>query len=484
MKQKEKISIALLGKAFTVLLIILICAISFGGLYIVNKNKTSNIVPEYQLGMDLYGSRNIVIKVSDDSNDSDNLEETTSTQEDSENSDNEEKNDKTSEISNIEESQTQDGEETNNETTESDKNSEETTTPSVEDFKKTEKIIEQRLEYMGVKDYIIRLNEEDGTISLEVPEDSSTDYIAQYCITPGVFEITDKDTSEQLMNNSDIKEAKVGYYTESSGTSVYLTIKFNKEGSQKLNEISKEYVKSQDSDGNDTSKKVEMKLDDETILSSYFEEEMTDGMIQISIGTSTDASTIKTYLQQASNIAVFLNTEPMPVKYEMETNRFVYSNTKLDNEFIIPAICGIIAFVAGIYMIIKYKKLGLLGLISILGFVAILLLAIRVGNVELTISGIATIALIEMFEIIVVTRMQQAYKNGIEDNKVKKNMIDLLKKCILIFIPLVVIAITFAFSAYAMLTGIGMILFWAIFIMALYNIFVLGMIIFNPMNKE
>ena len=87
--------------------------------------------------------------------------------------------------------------------------------------------------------------------------------------------MSDKDTGEVLISNKDIKDAKVGYNTTSSGTTVYLTIEFNKDGKQKLNEISKTYVSSKDADGNDTSKKIDMKLDDETILSSYFEEEIT-----------------------------------------------------------------------------------------------------------------------------------------------------------------------------------------------------------------
>ena len=100
---------------------------------------------------------------------------------------------------------------------------------------------------------------------------------------------------------------------------------------EQLNEISKTYVSSKDADGNDTSKKIDMKLDDETILSSYFEEEITDGIIQLSIGTATDSTTLKTYLQQASNIAIFLNTESLPLKYTMEINRFVFSNTELSD---------------------------------------------------------------------------------------------------------------------------------------------------------
>ena len=42
-KKTEKISIALLGKILTVILMVLICCISFGGIYVADRNKTKNI---------------------------------------------------------------------------------------------------------------------------------------------------------------------------------------------------------------------------------------------------------------------------------------------------------------------------------------------------------------------------------------------------------------------------------------------------------
>ena len=258
-KSGEKISILLLGKILAVVLIVLLCGISFGGLYVVNQNTTKNLIPDYKLGMDLYGSRNIVIKVSDESKDTGN--QNSENTEDTEDTDsNEETKTENAEAENAE------TENENNDTNSNEEEKNSIETNSLENYLKTKKIVEKRLDYMKVSDYTISLNEENGTISLEIPEDSNADYIAQYCITPGKFAILDNSTSEELLNNSNVKEAKVGYYRETSGTTVYLTIQFNKEGTEKLSQISKEYVKSQDEKGNDTSKKVDMKLDDQTIF--------------------------------------------------------------------------------------------------------------------------------------------------------------------------------------------------------------------------
>ena len=73
------------------------------------------------------------------------------------------------------------------------------------------------------------------------------------------------------------------------------------------------------------------------------------------------------------------------------------------------------------------------------------------------------------------------YKKDLVDGKNK--MKELLKKTSIVLLPLLIIAITFAFSTFSTLTSIGMIMFWAIIIMALYDILVLGMLIFRPENK-
>ena len=146
MKKTEKISIALLGKILTVILMVLICCISFGGIYVADRNKTKNLIEDYKFGNDLYGSRNIVIKVSNKDSES-----TSNTNNDENEQSNSEEQNTTSE----ENAETENNEETNIEQEEN---------TSLENYLKTKKIIEQRLKYMGVEDYTIRLNKDDGTM--------------------------------------------------------------------------------------------------------------------------------------------------------------------------------------------------------------------------------------------------------------------------------------------------------------------------------
>ena len=298
-KQNNK-TLKLLRKISTIVIILLLSLISFVGIYVKDKNTMKNVIPEYKLGTDLYGARNILIKVDDS---------TTTKKYDSD--------------GNLVKDSS-DGDENNENITEVEEKVNPDELRTADNYEAVKNIIEARLKYMKVEDYLLRFDESTGDISLEVSENSNTDYIAQYTITKGEFKIVDNDTSEVLLTNADLKEAKVQYSTSTSGTTVYLTIEFNQDAVEKLRDISKTYVSSTDTDGNTTTKKIKMTLDDSTIITTYFQEEISTGIIQLSMGTSTSTSEIQTNIQSASNMAVLLNTDPMPLTYTMETNRFVY----------------------------------------------------------------------------------------------------------------------------------------------------------------
>ncbi len=456
-KQNNK-TLKLLGKISVVVIILLLSLISFAGIYVKDKNAMKNVIPEYKLGTDLYGARNILVKV-DDSTTTKKYDSNGNLVENS--SDKDENNENITEV-------------------EEKVNSDELRT--AENYETVKNIIEARLKYMNVEDYLLRFDESTGNISLEVPENSSTDYIAQYTITKGEFKIVDNDTSEVLLSNADLKEAKVQYSTSTSGTTVYLTIEFNKDAVEKLKNISNTYISSTDAEGKTTTKKVKMTLDDSTIISTYFQEEISTGIIQLSMGTSTNTSEIQSNIQSASNMAVLLNTEPMPLTYTMETNRFVYSDITAETlKIVIVGLC-IVALIMAICMVIKFKKNGLMGVIADIGFTAVLLLAIRYGNVEISLAGIFAIAIAVIVEYIVTGLILNEYSKKCEKEILIKNIKHLMGRIAICLVPFVVMAVTFALISWEEIASIGMILFWAIIIMIIYNTLMLVLKIFESNN--
>ena len=446
-KIKNKLSINLLGKILIVLVIILVSLLSFTGIYVKDKNTYKNFIPDYKFGVDLYGYRNIVVKV-DDSTETKNYDEE----------------------GNLIKETTDEDKSKIAKTIEEPVNSEESLT--IDNYQAVEDTIIKRLNYLKVEGYQIKCDENTGRIYIEVPEDDNTDYIAQYCVTKGEFKILDNDTDEVLLSNADLKETKIQYSATSSGTTVFLTIEFNKDAVEKLKDISNTYVSSKDADGNDTTKKIKMTIDDETVVSTYFEEEIDNGIIQLSIGTSSDSSTLQTYFRQASNIAVLLNTNPMPLTYEIEINRFVHSDITMQTIKMIAIISAIVFALMLVYMIIKYKKNGLMGAILNIGFVALLLLAIRYGNVTISNLGILAIALSTIIEYITIMKILNIYSKK-DNNKILKELKTFAKNYAIAIIPLIVLAVTFALIKWQELNSMGMVFFWGTLIMIIYNAIVI-----------
>lgn len=446
-KIKNKLSINLLGKILIVLVIILVSLLSFTGIYVKDKNTYKNFIPDYKFGVDLYGYRKIVVKVND-STETKNYDEE----------------------GNLIKETTDEDKSKIAKTIEEPVNSEESLT--IDNYQAVEDTIIKRLNYLKVEGYQIKCDENTGRIYIEVPEDDNTDYIAQYCVTKGEFKILDNDTDEVLLSNADLKETKIQYSATSSGTTVFLTIEFNKDAAEKLKNISNTYVSSKDADGNDTTKKIKMTIDDETVVSTYFEEEIDNGIIQLSIGTSSDSSTLQTYFRQASNIAVLLNTNPMPLTYEIEINRFVHSDITMQTIKMIAIISAIVFALMLVYMIIKYKKNGLMGAILNIGFVALLLLAIRYGNVTISNLGILAIALSTIIEYITIMKILNIYSKK-DNDKILKELKTFAKNYAIAIIPLIVLAVTFALIKWQELNSMGMVFFWGTLIMIIYNAIVI-----------
>lgn len=471
---KNKISINLLGRILTVFVIILISLISFVGIYVANLNQMENIIPSYELGMDLDGWRNIVVRVN---------EGTETKKYDADGNlitDDNQTNSDTSTDTTNEETST-DAAEENVTTVEEPINAPELLTP--ENYLAVKEILIDRLDYLNIENYTLRMDEDTGRIYIEVPEDGNTDYIAQYAITKGDFKVQDEDTKEVLLTNADVKEALVQYSTTTAGTTVYLSIQLNDEGAEKLKNISTTYVQTTDEEGNTQTKNIEMTLDDETIISTYFQEEIENGLIQLSVGTSTNAQDLQTYLQQASNIAIFLNTDPMPITYEMEINRFVFSDITPEVLKVVIIVLAVIEVLMLIWMVIKFKGNGILGLIVNVGFIAILLLAIRYGNVAITLSGITAIAISAIIEYIATMLVLKIFKTS-SKNDIKRKLIDFSKQFIIAIIPLAILAVTFALVRWQDIDSMGMIFFWAILIMLVYNAIILLVKLFRPVETK
>ena len=450
-----------------ILLIILITMVAFWGIYTQVQNRMENQVRDYSYAMDLAGSRVVRLIVSDGS-------ETTV---------------KDSEGNIVEDSENL----TDDEITANGYTKEETPYNSddvktVDNYRKSKEIIEKRFNELGISNYITKLDEETGDIIVEITENENTDSIVSNLATTGKFEIVDSQTQEVLMDNSDIKLANVMYGADSSsatssGTMVYLNIEFTKEGTSKLEEISTNYTAttedtnttSEDTSSDDTTEKtITMKIDGEEIMTTSFDEPIRTGRLQLSIGYSTtDTDTLNGYINQASNMAVVLDTGNMPVRYEVDTNEFIESDITQDEIQIASYIMLGIVGLALIVLIIRYKLLGLLGAFSYVGLMSILLLIIRYANVVLSMEGIFGIAIVLILNYIFVNKFLNKLKDNRKDlskEEVIKANKETYKEFFIRIIPVIIMVIAFSFVQWTPISSFGMVMIWGIALIAAYNV--------------
>ena len=371
--KKEKKNIMKGIKILTIVLaIILVSMVSFFGVYVQNKNIMENKVADYQYAMDLNGARTIKLEINEEESDDVKTEE---------------------------------------------------------NYKTAKSVIEKRLKTVGVQEDNISVNTSTGAITIEIPENTSTDSVVSNLNTTGKFEIIDTETEEVLLNNDNIKSSSVLYNTTSAGTTVYLEIAFNKEGKEKLNEISRTYVPADETTENTTTnetatndvtvnevttnetsnetttnevttneatteetnsddeakeKTITMKIDDEEIMTTSFDEPLTTGVIQLSVGSgTTDTTTLQDYITQAQNVATVLDSGKLPIKYDITKNQYVLSNIEQQDLLYIALAVSIITLIGIIILIIKYKTNGLLAGIAYIGLAAIYMLIIRYANVTI-----------------------------------------------------------------------------------------------------
>lgn len=464
-----------------VLVVILITMIAFGGIYIQKQNRMENIIKNYSYAMDLKGARNIRLKVNQENKtvikDSEGKEVESS--EDLTDDQIKEKGYTKEEIPyNSQESQKE------------------------ENYKESKKIIEERLKSLKITDYNIKIDESTGDILLEIAENDNTDSIVSNIGTVGKFEIIDSETKEVLMDNNDIKLANVMYgssnsstTSSSSGTTVYLNIEFTKDGAKKLEDISNKYVKtettqntteSEDTDNSEsTEKKITMKIDDEEIMSTSFDETLKTGKLQLSIGkATTDSKTLESYVTQASNMAVVLDSGKMPIKYEVDENQYILSDiTSQELDIVVYILVGIVAILSIIF-IIRYKSYGAIGAVSYIGLISIFLILIRYANVAVSIQGILAIALVFILNYVFVNKLiGKVNKKELKEQTTNQKIKEVYKEFFVKIIPICIATIVFCFAGWDPISSFGMIMFWGIVLIAIYNYIITSTLLKIQDNK-
>ena len=423
-----------------ILAIILVTLVTFGGVYIKTQNRMENKVIEYALGRELRGGRVVEVKVTN--------------------------------------------------TEEAKPNPEDLTVENYETIKNT---IEERLKNFGAQDYTISLNKEDGTIIVELPEDANTDTYV-YLLTASVkVQINEKDAKTELLSDSMVENAYYAYTANAEGAyQVYLELHLTEEGQAKFEEIKNNYAvfaddvakieeeakKAEEAKKNEKKEgeaattedtKTEEKPTEETnkiaVLTiagtEYDIQKIEKNKLMVNIGGKTTATaTINNNMASAAELATLISSGNYPINYEIGENRFVFSEITEQELTYFAIALAIILFVTFIVFTIKYKGKGFLASISFVGFISILSLILRYTNVSISIEGIGAILLTTIINI----RINQLILTEGRDINYKELALNLA--------PVVIITLVFSFAKWSNLSSFGMIMFWGLALIAVYNMIV------------
>lgn len=446
-----------------ILVIILLCIVSLGGIYAKDKNVMKNVLPNYILGMDL--DTNTIIKldvVKNEGNSSENTQEESNETEKNSESENSENAENNTEKNNSENGQAQN-------------------IYTVENFKQSKKIIEKRLKNAGINQYTLRLDEQSGTIIMEVPDDTNNDTL-QNIFVVGKTEIKISENNEVIGDYNSISKITTAiddsYVNYGIGSFVKLDIEFSKDAVKKFEEIKNNYIIPTDEEGKQTENNIVIAIDGNAICSmteTEFLETAVKGSLPLKLGDYTnDKTTLNNTLKEADSIKNIIQSGNLPITYSVNYTNDIHSNI---SEIGIISVFAVILIIMLVYLVLKYKLKGILAELDILGFGALLLLVLRYTNVEISIASIVSIATMLILQFIYSVKLLDNEK--ISSKIFTEETIKFTK----MLIPAFIMSVVIAFANILEISGFGMVIFWGIILFEIFNNIITRAILTNVKNK-
>ena len=363
-------------KLISILLILVSIAviiIAFIGIYLPDLNKLKNIIPGYKLGTEVDGIIEYRFKVDDsssekqvyvDSNGKIRGEVLNSSSSDYEvETELEEANDTGFSIE-----------------TRTIKENEDSILTK-ENFEKSKKLVEERLENAGATEYAIRLDDVTGEMVVELSQNDDVGYLYQVALTAlGEFDIIDAQTGVVLLDKTSVSDTAVAanYSQASNSYTIYLQVNLTDEGTKLLEEISKKYVEYSDSEGNSQKEYISIRVDGASVMKTYFGEPYTQSILNVPIADNVSAKDLNTYQKSVNDVAFAINHDTMPIKYK-QVGSAVFIESDMAKEtmsiFYWTVVCALI--VIFIILSIKYKTKGVLAGILNDALIGLIILIIK-----------------------------------------------------------------------------------------------------------
>ena len=439
------------------LISIFIIAMGFCGIYAQVKGIWENVLPKYNLGMELSGYKEYTFEL-------DTNEETKDVYVD------ENGNYKgTVENANTSEASVQGQYKIESRTIKANEPSQIT----IENFEKVKDTIKKRLERNGINEYNIRLDNVTGKMLLEVPNEERNDIEISIVTTIGKLEFVDQETGVVVLDDANLIAASPYSRTEETGEyGVYLQLEFEESVKEKLAELTRTYTESVSGTGDKKIKYIEVRIDGVPFIETYFQKEITSGIVHVPVGDlTTDHEEYHLLLDSVTEISNLINEENIPLQYVANSEIIVGPNSILEEYGNIIKIAILLIFVAiSIYMIVRFKFEGLRQAIFALTYIALITIIFRYAKVIITVNSLIALAgciiINYVFSIKFLKKLQK-----LENRKMALK--ETLKEIYLSIVPVCIIAVIFTFMIETVISSVGMTLFWGLLIQVILSLLTL-----------
>ena len=213
-------------------------------------------------------------------------------------------------------------------------------------------------------------------------------------------------------------------------------------------------------------------LDDEKIMTTDFDRDITNGVLSLTYGkATTDQEKLQDNMEKASDLARLLNNDVLPIKYITDENKYIESDiTENYLQYFTIGVASVIG-VALLILIFRYKTNGLLASISYIGLSALLLLLIRYTNTVLSLEGIFAIVIVFIMNYVITNKLLKKIKETPDGNKAIK---ETYKDFFIKLIPIIIMSLAFCFAKLVTFVSFGNVMFWGVTLIIIYNFFITG----------
>lgn len=271
------------------------------------------------------------------------------------------------------------------------------------DLTKVEKIFRQRLDGLGYSEATITTSG-DKTIRIEVPGIEDHEQAKDVLGKPAVLQFVNYMTGEVYFEGDLVASASADYGTQNIGASAhYVSLEFTDKGAELFGKATEEVAAQ--GEGNNF---LDITLDGVVISHASVEKPIYDSSCIISGPDFTEES--------ANELASLIDAGSLPARLDEKQAEFVEASLGSDalSTSIFAAAIGILLVM--LFMIIVYRLPGFVSALALVGYVAMFVIIIVWGNINLSLPGIAgiilTIGMAVDANVIIYERIKEELNGG------------------------------------------------------------------------